>query len=178
MPTVPLEADEGDDEAPVASGPVLLIVGWREWIGLPSLNVKRVKAKVDTGARTSALHAINIHYVNVRGRVHVRFDVHPKQKDSKQLVRCEAPLIEERYITDSGGKRTLRPVIETVFIIAGVEVLAELTLITRDAMGFRMLIGRQALRQRFVVSPGASYLGNKGPKKKKRTIKAAKAAKV
>ncbi len=171
------KGSDGLDAASPEDDAALLIVGWREWIGLPDLDIIRVKAKVDTGARTSALHAIDIHYVSRQGRVFVRFDVHPKQKSSKQLVRCEAPLIEERYITDSGGKRTLRPVIETTLGIAGHLVKAELTLITRDAMGFRMLIGRQALRERFVVHPGASFLGNKGPKKKRGT-KAAKAAKA
>jgi hypothetical protein len=145
----------------------MLIVGWREWIGLPDLEVASVKAKVDTGARTSALHAIDIHYLTRQGRTYVRFSVHPKQKSAKKLVHCEAPLLEERYVTDSGGKRTLRPVIVTTLLIAGQAVKAELTLITRDAMGFRMLIGRQALRHRFVVHPGVSFLGNKGPKKKR-----------
>ena len=157
--------DQAPQKIPAEEKGAVLIVGWREWIALPDLGVTSVKAKIDTGARTSALHAINIHYVQLKGRVYVRFDVHPKQKSEKTLVSCEAPLLEERYITDSGGKRTLRPVIETTFLIAGQTVSAELTLITRDAMGFRMLIGRQALRQRFVVHPGASYLGNKAPAK-------------
>jgi hypothetical protein len=155
---------------------VLAAVGWREWVDLPVFGVRRIKAKVDTGARTSTLHAINIHYVSKHGAVLVRFDVHPQQRDTKKILRCEAPLIEERYITDSGGKRTLRPVIVTELVLGGARFPAELTLISRDEMGFRMLLGRQALKGRFVVDPGRSYLASRTPKKKKKK-KAAKAKK-
>jgi hypothetical protein len=146
---------------------VLAAVGWREWVDLPAFGVTRVKAKVDTGARTSTLHAINIHYVSKHGAAYVRFDVHPQQRDTKRILRCEAPLAEERYVTDSGGTRTLRPVIVTELIIGGARFAAELTLISRAEMGFRMLLGRQALKGRFVVDPGRSYLASRTPKKKK-----------
>jgi hypothetical protein len=147
-------------------------VGWREYVALPKLGIDRIKAKVDTGARTSALHAINILYITRQGATHVRFEVHPKQRSTKRLVHCEAPLLEERYVTDSGGKRTLRPVILTQVAIAGKTVDVELTLVSRDEMGFRMLIGRQALRNSFVVDSGRSYLG--GGKKKKKSPKSPK----
>lgn len=149
----------------------LAVIGWREWVGLPALGVERVKAKVDTGARTSALHAINIHYVTRHGRVYVRFDLHPLQRDAKQVVSCEAALVEERYVTDSGGKRTLRPVIVTDLAIFGQKHPAELTLISRDEMGFRMLLGRQALKGRYVVDSGHSFLGGRRKKKTKKTKK-------
>lgn len=166
----PLEAAEAGAAEPVAP----TVVGWREWVALPELGVSRIKAKVDTGARTSALHAINIHFVARHGKVYVRFDLHPKQRDSKRLVSCEALLVEERHVTDSGGTRTLRPVIETLVDIGGRVVPAELTLVSRDAMGFRMLIGRQALRRRFLVHPNKSFMGKSlGTKKKKKKKKKA-----
>lgn len=147
-------------------------VGWREYVALPGLGVERVKAKVDTGARSCALHAINILYVTKHGATHVRFEVHPKQRSTKRIVHCEARLLEERLVTDSGGKRTLRPVILAEVVIAGKTVAVELTLVSRDEMGFRMLIGRQALKGSFVVDPGRSYLGGgRLLKKKKKKVK-------
>lgn len=143
----------------------MLIIGWREWVGLPAFGIERLKAKVDTGARTSALHAVNIHYVSRHGKVWVRFDLHPRQRTTKQIVHCEAQLLEERYITDSGGKRTLRPVIVLDLELAGELFPAELTLVSRDTMGFRMLLGRQALKSRCVVNPGRSYLATSRAKK-------------
>lgn len=134
-------------------------IGWREWVSMPDLGIKRIKVKVDTGARTSSLHAINIHYVKKHGRTIVRFEVHPLQRDTSTVVHAEAPLIEERYVTNSGGKKTLRPVIETPIHIMGEIISAEITLISRDEMGFRMLLGRQAIRNHFLVNPGKSFLG-------------------
>lgn len=137
------------------------VIGWREWVGLPDLAITRIKAKVDTGARTSSLHAFNIQYFARQGRLWARFDVHPLQRDGKTLVHCEAPLIEERFVTDSGGKRTLRPVIETRIAVGDLSHIIEITLITRDSMGFRMLLGRQAIRDRFLVDPGRSFLARR-----------------
>ncbi len=142
-------------------------IGWREYVALPTLGVDRIKAKVDTGARTSALHAINILYVTKHGKTHVCFEIHPKQRSTKRIVHCEAPLLEERNIKDSGGKRTLRPVIGTDVMIGGKVVTVELTLVSRDEMGFRMLIGRQAIKGSFVVDSGRSYLGGGRLKRKK-----------
>jgi hypothetical protein len=157
-----------------------IVIGWREWVALPLLSVARIKAKVDTGARTSALHAIDIRYVERQGRTWVAFAVHPRQRDAKKIVHCEAPLIERRFVTDSGGKRTLRPVISTVVEVDGRAFEVELTLIARDDMGFRMLVGRQAIRGRFLVDPGRSYLAAKPPlrtaRKKPRRAKKKKAA--
>jgi hypothetical protein len=153
------------------------VIGWREWVQLPGLGIERVKAKVDTGARTSCLHAINIHYISKHGKVLVRFDVHPQQRTTREVVRCEAPLIEERPVTDSGGKRTVRPVVEAQIELHGERFPVELTLISRDEMGFRMLLGRQALKGRYLVNPGRSYLAGrpKRRKKKKKKIPMAKA---
>jgi hypothetical protein len=147
----------------------LKVVGWREYVGLPELGISRVKAKVDTGARTSALHAINIRYIVKAGKTWVKFEVHPLQRTTKQVVVCEAPLIEERFVRDSGGKTSLRPVIETLVVIKSRPLRVELTLVARGTMGFRMLIGRQALQGRFVVDVGRSYLGGKKKTKKTKT---------
>lgn len=166
-------AHKGDDSK-TAEGiylpprPTLPAIGWREWVTLPDLGIKRIKAKVDTGARTSSLHAINIEYIQKSGSTWVRFEVHPLQRDTKTIVHAEAPLLEQRYVTNSGGKRTLRPVVETVVEICGLRLVAEITLISRDEMGFRMLLGRQAIRGHFLVHPGRSYRGGKLNKKTKK----------
>lgn len=133
------------------------IIGWREWVGLPDLEVKRVKVKVDTGARSSSLHAFNVEIKKVRGHKMVHFDVHPIQ-DSKRSVRCEHELLEERWVRSSNGKRELRPVIRTTLHFDGDEWPIDLTLTSRDMMGFRMLLGREAIRKRFVVDAGRSFL--------------------
>lgn len=153
------------------------VIGWREWIALPAFNIKRIKAKIDTGARTSALHAVNIRYIARHGRIFVQFEVHPMQRDGRMIVHCEAPLLEERTVTDSGGRRTLRPVVVTEVGIGGVVHPIEITLITRDSMGFRMLIGRQATRGVYLVDPGRSFVGGKNPiKRSKKTRPTTKSA--
>ncbi len=166
------------DELPrtARTGVALPSIGWREWVRLPQLGGVSIKAKVDTGARTSSLHAFDIRHINKAGSIWVAFNVHPRQRLAKPVVECEAPLIEERYVTDSGGRRTLRPVVATTINLAGQEIEVELTLIARDEMGFRMLIGRQAVRGRFLVDAGRSFLGGKRKKKKKKKVAKAKAA--
>ena len=150
-------------------------IGWREWVALPELGVPHIKAKIDTGARTSALHAFDIEIL-LRGRRRiVRFKVHPFQRDGRATVEAEAELVDERRIRSSTGHVTVRPVIETEVEILGERHAIELTLVGRDEMGFRMLIGREAMRKRFLVDPGRSYLGGrpaavrKKKKKKKKT---------
>lgn len=133
-------------------------IGWREWLALPDLGVNAVKAKIDTGARSSTLHAFDVQRFERHGAPWVRFKVHPVQRDTKVTVQAEAPLHDERLIRDSGGKEHLRPVIETTVELNGERWPIELTLTNRDAMGFRMLLGRQAIRRRFVVDAGRSFL--------------------
>ncbi len=140
--------------------PLSAVIGWREWVGLPDFGVQRIKAKIDTGAKTSSLHAFDVSVLKRQGQSIVRFKVHPLQRNTQRVVQCEAPLVEWRQVTDSGGKRTLRPVIETIITIAQRELVVEVTLIARDQMGFRMLIGRQALRKRWLVDPARSFLGS------------------
>lgn len=144
--------------------PALITLGWREWISLPTLGISSIKAKVDTGARTSALHAYFVEPY-VKENVHyVRFGIHTNQNNNEQKIICNAPLLEERTITDSGGHAELRYVIETTIIIGNLERMIEITLTNRDTMKFRMLVGRTALNDFYSVNPAASYLSGKPPK--------------
>jgi hypothetical protein len=132
-------------------------IGWREWIRLPELGDSTVKAKVDTGARTSSLHAYDIEEFERDGERWARFSFHPVQRDEEIEVNAEARLVGQREVTPSSGQSELRYVVETEALIDGERVPIELTLSRRDAMGFRMLLGRRALRGRFVVDPKRSY---------------------
>jgi hypothetical protein len=136
-------------------------IGWREWLSLPNLKVPSIKAKVDTGARTSSLHAFDVEIVRRRRVERVRFKIHPLQKSTRETIAAEAELIEHRLVRSSTGKQTLRPVIMTTINLMGSMWDIELTLTNRDSMGFRMLLGREAIRGRFVVDPGRSFLSGK-----------------
>jgi hypothetical protein len=146
-------------------------VGWREWVALPELGIDRIKVKVDTGARTSALHAFRIQPFMKEARMYVRFYIHPLQRRSNPEIACEVPVIDERTVTSSSGRREHRFVVETRLRIGEFEWPIEVTLTNRDEMGFRMLLGRQALRRRLVVDPGSSYLIGAKPKVKRKRKK-------
>jgi hypothetical protein len=133
-------------------------VGWREWAALPDLGIPAIKVKLDTGARSSALHAFDIVRHEDDAGAWVEFGVHPLQRDRCTTVVCRARLIEDRWVRSSTGRRTFRPVIETSLLLGGQQWTIEVTLVRRDLMGFRMLVGREALRRRLVVDPGRSYL--------------------
>ncbi|EAR22792.1 ATP-dependent zinc protease family protein [Nitrococcus mobilis] len=135
-----------------------LWVGWREWVALPTLGVARIKAKVDTGAATSALHAIHVRRYRDNGTDRVSFEVHPVQRCTGTTVHCLADVVAERVVTSSTGHRERRLVIRTPVLIAGRRWSIKLTLTNRDNMGFRMLLGRRAMKGRLLVDPGASYL--------------------
>lgn len=146
----------------------LQTIGWREWIGLPQLKIKRIKAKVDTGARSCSLHAYDIEIFQKGDQDFVRFKVHPIQRNNRKVVELEAPVLEYREIRSSNGQTTTRPVIETEMELLGIRRTIELTLADRNQMGFRMLIGRRALKGRFVVDSGRSYYGGRVSKTRKR----------
>ncbi len=136
----------------------LAIIGWREILSLPELNVDRIKAKIDTGARSSALHAFHCQEFKLQDKSIIRFQIHPIQHDSKQTVLAEAELLEYRKVRNSGGHTQIRPVVLTTIKLGEYKWQIELTLTNRDVMGFRMLLGRQAVRDRFLVNPGKSFL--------------------
>ena len=147
-------------------GPTITL-GWREWVRLPGLGIDRIKAKIDTGARTSALHAFQIEDFLQDGRQRVRFKMHPIQRDDGAVVECVADVVDRRMVSDSGGHREMRWVIATDVVVGPHAWRAEFTLTARDDMLFRMLLGRTALAGRATVDPARSYLVGKKPRRKK-----------
>lgn len=133
-----------------------LTLGWREWAYLPQLHLEPIRAKVDTGAKTCALHAFYIEPFVNDGRAWVRFGMHPIARRKDVVVHCQAPLADRRQVTDSGGHRERRYVIETELQLGGRRFDAEITLTDRETMRYRMLLGRNALHG-FVIDPGRSY---------------------
>ena len=132
-------------------------LGWREWLSLPELGIEHIKAKVDTGARTSALHAFFLEPFHRDGEDWVRFRIHPLQKNDALVVESETRVIDQRSVRDSGGHAENRYVIETTILIGEQQVTAEMTLTDRESMLFRMLLGRTALKGRFSVDPARSF---------------------
>lgn len=139
------------------------VIGWREWAALPDLGVRSIKAKIDTGARSASIHAFDIEHIKRRGQPIVRFTLHPTQRKAQPSITCEAQLLEYRTVRNPGGREERRPVITTPIQIGDHTFSIELTLARRDSMGFRMLIGRQAIRGRFVVDPGRSFVVGRRP---------------
>lgn len=141
----------------------LTVIGWREWIELPDFRSVVIKVKVDTGARSSSLHAFDVHEFERDGQTWIRFVLHPFQRDSRTTIDVEAPLLEYRDVRSSNGHHSRRPVVLTTVALAGQRWPVELTLASRDAMGFRMLLGRTAIRGRFLVDSAGSYLTGPAP---------------
>lgn len=133
-------------------------VGWREWLALPELGIEAIKAKVDTGAQTSALHSLDAEPFRARRRDFVRFGIHPLQGRRDLVLSCAAELVDRRWVTNSGGQRDYRYVIRTLLRLGDDEWPIEITLADRDPMRFRMLLGRSAMHGRVNVIPDASYL--------------------
>jgi hypothetical protein len=140
------------------------VAGWREWVSLPDLGVDWIKAKLDTGARTSALHAFDLEEFERDGQAWVRFSIHPWQRNADDAVSAELPVHDVRHVRSSSGHVQERYVVLVAVRIGLRKITTEVTLTRRDAMGFRLLIGREALRQGYVVDAGRSYLGGR-PKK-------------
>jgi hypothetical protein len=141
------------------------VVGWREWITLPELGIDKIKAKIDTGARTSALHAFALKPFVENGKHRISFDLHPLQHDTQKVITCVADVVDKRLVTDSGGHEEERYVIQTPITIAGQTWSIEITLTERENMLFRMLLGRRALRKRFIINPARSFVTTKAHKK-------------
>lgn len=138
-----------------------IILGWREWVGLPELGLEQIKTKVDTGARTSALHAFQVTPFIEDGIQLVEFHLHPFQRDEETIQVCKAPVVDKRTVTDSGGHKEERWVISTLLTIGMHQWPIEVTLTSRDNMLFRMLLGRHAIKDRAIVNPSKSYLVGK-----------------
>ncbi len=135
-----------------------LIVGWRETLSLPGLGIDKINAKIDTGARTSCLHAFKVESFKKDEALWVRFWIHPIQRNSDVEVVCEAKVIDERIVRDSGGHEESRYVIESEVSIGGQSWPIEITLTNRENMAFRMLLGRTAMHDRIIVDPVESFL--------------------
>lgn len=137
------------------------VIGWREWVSLPELEVIKIKVKVDSGARTSSLHAFDMKVYKRGQKQFVKFKLHPMQRTSKGELVCSAEIVEFRKVKSSNGSSELRPVILTTVSLMGEEWDTEVTLTNRDEMGFRMLLGRESIRKKFLVDVGKSFLALK-----------------
>jgi hypothetical protein len=137
------------------------IIGWKEWIALPDLGIPAIKAKIDTGARTSSIHIFNLEEFEADGRPMLRFGIHPLQRRMDVKRICEAPVLDRRRVKDSGGHLEKRYVIQTKAVVGAVSWTIKLTLTNRDPMMFRMLLGRTAVENRFLIHPGQSYLAGR-----------------
>jgi hypothetical protein len=154
-----------------------VIIGWKEWIVLPDLGIPAVKAKIDTGARTSALHIFDLEEYVADSRKMVRFGIHPLQRRKDIRRYCEAPVLEQRRVKDSGGHIEKRYVIQTTAVIGIVSWTINITLTNRDPMLFRMLLGRKAVENKFLINPGRSYLAGRSLAKSYQTETSKKAKK-
>jgi len=135
-----------------------MVAGSEEWVSLPGLGLPMIKVRVDSGAKTSALHAVNITPFQRNGEPWVSFDVHPIQFDGKRVTHCEAPVVDMRHIKSSTGTREMRYVIKTYLKVNEESWEVEISLTNRDSMGYRMLLGREAMKGKMLVDPESSFL--------------------
>lgn len=138
-----------------------MVIGWREWVTFPDLLAEPIKGKIDTGARTSAIHAFDIKTFTDRGAPHVSFELHPLQRRKKPSVSCVAEIRDEREIKSSSGHSHPRYVIEVNACLGGMTWPIEMTLADRELMGFRLLLGRQALQSRFLIDSNRSFIAGR-----------------
>lgn len=139
------------------------VLGWREWIALPELGIPAIRAKIDSGARTSALHVEAIEEFQRQGAEWVRFKLDPVTRSRQRAHWLEAPLLERREVTDSGGGISLRPFIRTAVQIADQRYPIEINLTNRRGMLFPMLLGRTAMRGRWLIDVQQSYVLGEAP---------------
>jgi hypothetical protein len=144
------------------------LTGWREWVSLPDAGIDWIKAKIDTGARTSSLHAFHIEEFAREGEEWVRFRVKPWQESQEDTTVVECPVFDRRRVRSSSGHAQQRIDVSLAIRLVDQTIVSEVTLSNRDEMGFRMLIGREALRRGFVVDPARSFLGGRAPKEARR----------
>ena len=143
------------------------IIGWKEWFNLDCLALPAIKGKIDTGAKTSALHAFNIETFYIEDVEYVRFDIHPLQKNKRLVRSCISRVIDRRMVSDSSGKKEKRIVIKSDLKIGDKKIRVELTLTNRDNMSFRMLLGREAIMQaKMIVDISKSFVQGKLKKSK------------
>jgi hypothetical protein len=135
-----------------------IIVGWREWISVPGLNIKGIKAKIDTGARTSALHAINLKPFEKDGQLKIKFGVYPLQRRNDIVVNCQADITDHRRVTSSDGQSEMRYIVHASIQLGNLSWPVELSLTNRKSMRFRMLLGRTAVKNIVLVDPAKSYI--------------------
>jgi hypothetical protein len=147
-----------------------LVLGWREWVSLPALGIARIKAKLDSGARTSTLHALRSQPYIERGAPRVRLHIEPTRRSGGAVVVVDCAVVDERTVSDSSGHRERRLVIESPLCIAGQQWPIEITITNRDAMMFRMLLGRTAMHGRIVVDPERSYVLEKPLRQRQRKL--------
>lgn len=145
------------------------IIGWREWVGLPELGIKFIKAKVDTGAKTSSLHAFDLEIIKKRRTDYARFTIYPEQRNNTSPKVVEAEVLEYRNVKSSTGHQSKRPVILTEIELHDERWSIEITLANRDEMGFRMLLGRESFRGRALVDAGKSFYSKKPNRKLKKS---------
>lgn len=134
------------------------VIGWREWAAFPDLAVEKINAKIDTGAKSSAIHAFRIREIDIDGEPHAEFFLHPLQGRTRPEIACCEPIVDRRVIRSSNGQEAERLVIRTRLAMGERIWKIDLTLADRDAMGFRLLIGRDALGRKYLVNPAASYV--------------------
>ena len=134
------------------------VIGWREWVSLPELGIPGIKVKIDTGARTSAIHAFMIEPFESDGILHIKFGIRPLRKRKDIEIYTQTEVIDQRWVTDSGGHREMRYVIGTTVLLGDIRLTSEITLTDRNSMIFPMLLGRRALQDRFLIDPAKKYL--------------------
>ncbi len=150
--------------------PPKIQIGWQEWCALPKLHLPAIKTKIDTGAKTSALHAWDIHLYHKQGVRYVHFIVHPLQNDLRLTRKCSAPVVDERTIMNSAGHKELRYVIRTPIVLGDCSWEIEISLTNRDSMTFRMLLGRDALKGMTLINPGKKLCQGKLKRREARAL--------